>query len=308
MKKSYNSFLNKLGALSILLIIVVLSACDGVDKIENQNIKNEASQELSQQPELITETKNIPPSPPSAETKIWLPILVYHRIDIAEEWRDSVYKSLTIAPEWLDKQLAYLKENGFETIGYSDVVSYFENGTPLPPRPVMIDFDDGYKDNYFNALPLLKKYNYKATFFITHNLTGHKVYMTKEQVAELVAAGMYIGNHTLWHPNLVKSSDEKLRAEIGDAKKKLEETYGVKIEAFAYPFGKYDERVIRIVKETGHKIARSFSAGKGPVIGKENFFNVPVVSIWGNLPMSTWDKDLFPKKDKSATYVPYVAQ
>jgi len=232
--------------------------------------------------------------PPPEDVAIRLPILVYHHIGHAETWRDSAYKSLFIEPEWLDEQLKYLKENGFESVSFKAVSDFFESGKPLPKRPVLITFDDGNGNNYTNALPILRKYGFTATFFIVTNYTGNGSFMNEEQVHELVAEGHEIGNHSVSHQKMTALSDEALAREATRSKEILEELYGIEVTAFAYPFGKYDERVMETVRAAGHKTGRSFSGKDAPTITRGNLLNMPVVSIWGNLPMKTWDKYLFP--------------
>lgn len=278
----------------IALIILLFTYARAHEGVADEKFLAIPTPAIPHIPKNIVRPPPIPPlvKKPPEESVIWLPILVYHRIDIAPEHTDSVYKSLTIEPHWFDTHLQYLRDHGFVSVSYADVIDYFEHGTPLPKRPMMINFDDGYGDNITNALPILKKHGYRATFFIATNLVGHKVYMTWEELKEIVNAGMEIGGHTAWHPNLTKSSDEKLIYELTASKEAIEKKLGVSVSAFAYPFGKYDDRVIAAVKKSGYSIARSFSTGNG--ISRQNFFRVPVVRVWGNLPLSVWDEQLFP--------------
>lgn len=230
------------------------------------------------------------PSPPVIDGKLWIPVIVYHRINYSPKNANSVYKSLTIEPEWFEKHLQYLKENGFETIHFDDIAAYFDYAAPLPARPVLINFDDGYRDTYENALPILQKYNMTGTVFVVPNLVGKKAYVTWEMVIKLRDAGMEIGSHTMWHPNLTRS--KKAEWEIFESKKTLEEKLGLPVSAFAYPEGKYNETVQGLVKAAGYKTARTFSTGNG--ISEKNRFEIPVVRVYANVGLARWKSQLFP--------------
>lgn len=221
--------------------------------------------------------------------EIWVPVLVYHHIGIPPSRYTSAEKSLFIAPEWFEKHLQYLKDNGFETIHFEDVVAYFETGMPLPARPVIISFDDGNGNAYSAAFPLLKKYGMTGTFFLVTNYLDHGAHLTWKQVEEMRDAGMEIGSHSVSHPYLTKSSHA--HKEIFDSKKILEEKLGISISAFAYPFGNYNQPIENAVKEAGYKIGRSFSTGNG--ISPDKMFHVPVVRVYANVGLERWEKQLF---------------
>jgi peptidoglycan/xylan/chitin deacetylase (PgdA/CDA1 family) len=225
--------------------------------------------------------------------KLWIPILVYHRIGIAPKNADSVYKSLTIEPDWFEKHLKYLKEHGFETVNYADVAAYFGNGTPLPigvnAKPVMINFDDGYRGVYEFALPIMQKYNMFGTVFVITNSAGRSGYMTWDQLKIMRDAGVEMGSHTVWHPDLTKSL--KAPFEITESKKRLETELGVPVVAFAYPSGKYNKKIEDLVKNAGYKLGRSYTTGNW--IEKDKLFSIPVVKIYANVGLERWEKQLY---------------
>lgn len=233
-------------------------------------------------------------SPPPADTQLWIPTLVYHRISIAPKNAGSVYKSLTIEPEWLEKHLQYLKENNFETVKFSDVAEFFETGKPLPiavgKKPVMINFDDGYKDFYENAFPILQKYEMTGTVFVIVKSVGNGAYMNWDQVKEISAAGIEVGAHTMYHPALTAS--KKAKWEIEESKRALQEKLGTEITTFAYPSGKWNSYVENLVKEAGYKSARSFTTGNG--ISLKNLFHIPVVRVYANVGLERWKNQLYP--------------
>lgn len=222
-----------------------------------------------------------------------LPILVYHHIGPPPKNANSATKSFFIEPEWFEKHLQYLQENNFQTVHYADVADYFKDGTPLPisegKRPVMINFDDGFKSVFETAWPLLKKYNMTATIFVPAKLIDHRAYLTWGQLEELHAEGIEIGSHSLRHPYLTQS--KKAREEIFESKKILEEKFGQPVRVFAYPFGDFNDWIETLVKEAGYDLARSFTQPNDPdknVITRENLFHVPVVRVWGNIDLGNW--------------------
>jgi len=220
-----------------------------------------------------------------------IPILVYHRIGFAPANATSAYKSYLIEPEWFEKHLQYLKDNGFEAIQYADLINYMDYGAPLPAKPVMINFDDGFTNAYDVVFPILKKFNMKATLFVITNSVGHGLYASWDQLKEMQKSGlMEMGSHTLWHPYLTKSG--KAVKEITESKQKLEKELGVQIDAFAYPYGDWNENVAKMVKDAGYKIGRSFSTGNG--INENNRFHVPVVRVYASVGLERWKSQLFP--------------
>lgn len=287
MKKFLISAVAFVGAIS--LIVVALQAPFGLDSARSAAVGTSTGQGALSK--LFKKNKPIQVKIQTMEAglqEIWVPVLVYHHIGIPPGSYSSADKSLFIAPEWFEKHLQYLKDNGFETIRFSDVVAYFEMGMPLPLKPVIISFDDGNGNVYRNAFPLLKKYNMKGTLFLPSGFLDHGSHMTTDQVKEMMAAGMEIGSHTLTHPYLSKSS--RAKSEIFDSKRILEEKLGTTITAFAYPFGDYNERIEGIVKDAGYKIARSFSTGDG--ISLDKMFHVKVVRVYANVGLDRWKKQL----------------
>jgi peptidoglycan/xylan/chitin deacetylase (PgdA/CDA1 family) len=214
-----------------------------------------------------------PQTPETASDQASVPILIYHSIrpyrarDLA-----GVRKYIT-TPEALDQEFAYLKDNGYVSVSFDDLQNRLQSGKALPPKPVIICFDDGPETQYTYALPLLKKYSYTATFFLFTNAIGRAHYLSWEQVIELSADGMQIGCHSRFHPYLTKITDEnKLWDEISGAKERLEAHLGKPVTAYAYPFGQYNEHIVELVKKAGYTCARG--TYPGIVHGREDLFTL----------------------------------
>jgi len=134
-----------------------------------------------------------PPTPwptPDGQTRtVRVPILMYHYINTPPPNADAIRRDLSVPPERFREHLAYLKSQGYQTITLHDLVYALTRGTPLPPKPIILTFDDGYEDNYTNAFPILQEFGYIGTFFIITNNpdTGRPGYMSWDQLREMYA-------------------------------------------------------------------------------------------------------------------------
>ena len=194
--------------------------------------------------------------------QVEVPILVYHHVREFSQ-NDSENDRTFIVPKAdLEELFKYLRDNNFTSISFKNLADYFSGDFIMPPKPVIISFDDGLISQYENALPLLKQYNLTATFFIFTNPVGKsKNYMDWENIMELDSLGMEIGSHGHYHLFFDRISDQELEKEIFGSKKIIEENLGKKIYALAYPFGNYNEDIITLVKEAGFVIGRGITNG-----------------------------------------------
>jgi peptidoglycan/xylan/chitin deacetylase (PgdA/CDA1 family) len=202
----------------------------------------------------------VPPLPRDGEgpQTVIVPILIYHAIRAYIPTDTAGVRRYIATPETLEKELAYLKDGGFTSVTFDDLERSLTTGTKLPPRPVIISFDDNWEGQYTYAFPLLKKYGFTATFYTWVVVVGRTHHMSWDEVKELADAGMQIGCHTMTHPYLTKvTGDAELRWQIDTAKQTIEQHTGKPVTSFAYPFGQYNEKVVGFVKEAGFTSARS---------------------------------------------------
>jgi peptidoglycan/xylan/chitin deacetylase (PgdA/CDA1 family) len=120
---------------------------------------------------------------------------------------------------------------------------------------VAITFDDGYADAYEAAYPLLKKYGFKATFYIITGLVGKPRYLTWEQIAALAADGNAIGSHTITHPDLRVLNAQELRHQLVESKAEIEKRAGQQVRDFCYPAGFYNAAALAAVRDAGYATA-----------------------------------------------------
>lgn len=199
-------------------------------------------------------------------------VLNYHKVD-----RMNI--SLSVLPEDFDTQMRYLSENNYHTITPQELYDSLSGNLELPENPVLITFDDGYADNYRNAYPILKKYGFKATIFVISSFLGvEKNYFTWDQAREMEENGISIQSHTVDHKSMTDLTDDQLRAELVESKKKIEAELGKPVEFIAYPTGTYNLHIAQLVKDAGYKAA--FTIKFGNVDKASNVFALERVPIF----------------------------
>jgi peptidoglycan/xylan/chitin deacetylase (PgdA/CDA1 family) len=168
-----------------------------------------------------------------------IPVLMYHCVD-RNVWGAP---NLFVAPKEFQKQMEYLKNNGYTAITFRDL-----DHVDKIPKPVIITFDDGYKDNYTYAFPVLKKYNMKATIFVILNSLGKSKSLNMEEMNRMKGT-IDFQSHTMSHPHLGKLGQNRVEYEVSESKRKLEKLTGKDVFVIAYPYGSYDKQTIDIVKK-----------------------------------------------------------
>ncbi|WP_054957940.1 polysaccharide deacetylase family protein [Paenibacillus dakarensis] len=184
-----------------------------------------------------------------------IPILMYHSISI------NPSNTLSVHPEVFYKQMEHLKNAGYNTITFKELMNWKTN-QELPNKPILITFDDGYLDNFTVAYPYLKKLQMKATIFATSDYIGVSNHFDWNQAMEMEESGLIeMGVHTRHHVDLTKCSPLQLEDEISGAKKIMENRLGHPIISFAYPAGEFNPNVIEVVKRAGFEFAVTTEPG-----------------------------------------------
>ena len=129
---------------------------------------------------------------------------MYHYISDPPSDADDYRLNLSVSPDVFAAHLAYLQSEGYTSIDLYHLLDSLTWGRSLPAKPVVITIDDGYRDAYENAFPLLKEFGFSATFFILTDPIDQNLenYLTWEQVEEMSAAGMVFEPHSKTHPDL----------------------------------------------------------------------------------------------------------
>ncbi len=199
-----------------------------------------------------TETPILLPTPQGPYSwTLKVPILMYHYISIPPEGADEYRIGLSVAPGDFRQQMRFLAENGFNTIDFYDLSLAIVSKQELPPRPVIITIDDGYRDNYENAYPILREYGLEATIFLATDFIdqGHPEYLSWAMVEEMAAAGIRFEPHSKSHPDLRDRDRDFLIYQILGSQETIAAHIGFLPRYFAYPSGRYDEAVIQILKD-----------------------------------------------------------
>jgi peptidoglycan/xylan/chitin deacetylase (PgdA/CDA1 family) len=187
----------------------------------------------------------------NAEASQKVQILLYHHLQDLPPTASPLLRAWTLSPKKLDSQVEWLTEHGFHTVTMAQLVAHLKHRQPLPPKPIVLTFDDGWRDHYNVAFPILKKYNSVATFFIITGEVGHSAYMNWEQIQAMAAAGMDMEAHSLTHPKLTLISTQEAFHEILQSKQDLESRMHRSVTVFAYPFGAFNDTIMDMVKRAG---------------------------------------------------------
>ena len=187
------------------------------------------------------------------------PILLYHAVGepVEIEWPPSLILSASL----FEEHLKYLAQEGYRVVSVAQLADILRSNGNLE-KVVAMSFDDGYKNNHSDALPLLKKYNAKASFYIVDRDIGKGIYMNRAQLLDLAGIGMELGSHTINHAPLALIDPKYLPWEVGTAKKRLEEKLiDYKVKGMAYPNGGYNEKVIAALKEYDYEYGLTGKVG-----------------------------------------------
>ncbi len=196
---------------------------------------------------------------------VQVPILLYHSIS---EEATPQFRKWTVRGETFAAHMAYLHDCQYTPITVTQLAQALtDTGARLPERPVVLTFDDGLADFYTGALPVLKRYGFAATLYITAGFVGgisrwlhpmgegERPMLSWAQVAEISASGIECGAHSRSHPELDTLSPLAAWDEIACSKIELEQHIGRPVETFAYPHGYYSPAVRRLVQEAGYSSA-----------------------------------------------------
>jgi peptidoglycan/xylan/chitin deacetylase (PgdA/CDA1 family) len=203
-----------------------------------------------------------------------VPILMYHSISDNLFGMSHPYFHINTLPEVFSQQMRWLRNAGYRSIDLKQACAGLEAGTDLS-KTIVITFDDGYRDFYTEALPILKQCGFTATLFLAtdriHNAPARiegADYLTWSDVRELHAEGIRFGSHTVSHPDLRSLGPDQIEYELGHSKEVLEEQLGVSIDAFSYPFGfpEEDKNFTRFLEDVLSNLG--FDYGVSTILGR----------------------------------------
>jgi len=192
-----------------------------------------------------------------------LPILMYHRI--GRRAQAARRPKMYVLPEQFEAQLEALKAWGYESIGFDDWLAYRAGSGSLPRRPIILTFDDGYASLFEVAFPLLRSNGFRATVFLVSDLIGRTNAWDKDEpqeplldakhIAQMQPAGISFESHTRTHAPLTTIPIEQARDELTQSKAALERLLGTRVRVLCYPYGKENETVRALARDSGYEAA-----------------------------------------------------
>jgi peptidoglycan/xylan/chitin deacetylase (PgdA/CDA1 family) len=219
-------------------------------------------------------------------THLNVPILVYHYIRVNPVASDKVGFKLSVTPDNFVAQMDYLKKVGAHTATIAELFSALSGGPPLPPRSVVLTFDDGHDDFATQAVPVLVSHGFVGTDYVVSGFMGRSSYMSADQVVSASNQGMVIGAHTVYHVSLPSRSTSDQIYEIQHSKQVLEQLIGKSVLDFAYPYGAFNSSVMAEVAAAGFRDARTTVWSENEY--QSEVYSLPGVEITGWATLSTF--------------------
>ncbi len=247
--------------------------------------------------------QRLPDSPPEAENvavipagrpAIRVPILMYHYIRINPNPGDRLGAAVSVTPADFRLQLDWLAANGYHTVDLEQLRGYLLGHGELPARPVVLTFDDGYRDLYTTAYPILREHDDRAVAYIVSGYLGAPNNVTREQVLEMSQNGIEIASHTVSHADLTTLGAGELARQLVDSRADLERLVGHPVVDFCYPAGRVNETAVRAVAAAGYQTATTTQPGVGHGAGDRLLWTR--VRVAGGESVESLARDLGPEE------------
>ena len=199
-----------------------------------------------------------------------VPILMYHQL---ARRPDSGFRGYSLTPKAFERQMRWLATAGYRTITLDDLLAHRNGRGPVPSKPVIITFDDGFLGPVEWAVPLLRSLGFTATFFVVAGLVGESSRWLQAEMGvdfplmgwaalrRLRDDGFQVGSHTMSHPRLAELEEAECRAELVESKRLIEDRLDVEVRHLAYPYGSFDADVVQMAADAGYASACTVRAG-----------------------------------------------
>lgn len=291
---------------NLLLLIIIIAGLFFVFRGNNVNRKSKTKTNLvSKFAQIIN--KNIPtnspnpiikPSPSPSPTPrpltfdemnklygpcVRLPTLMYHHVQSKEMAIAKKQTGLTVYTDVFKTQMEYLKNKGYNMATMSDLINFFDDGASIPTKSVLITFDDGYKDFFTDAYPILSDISFHSTIYIPTGLMQNPEYLTWDEIRSM-NPWVVFGNHTWSHKSVV-TQEKVMMNEISTADTQLSDHGLNNPKTFAYPYGPENINAENYLNSLGYKLA--FTTRPGNILCKKQRLNLPRIRV-GNNPLSNY--------------------
>ena len=210
-------------------------------------------------------------------------VLMYHHVS------STTPRVTSLNADEFRAHLSYLRDNNFHVMPLEDIVSALRSGAALPDRTAAITFDDGYRNNYDTAFPMLREFGFPFTLFISSGLVGSnaRLYLNWDQIREMAKNGATVANHGISHPYLLAREDgedqrawlQRIEQEIVTAEEQIKTETGQDHKLFAYPYGEYDRAIQTLVERLGYV---GIGQQSGPMNAHSDFTALPRFPFSGN--------------------------
>ncbi len=220
--------------------------------------------------------------------RLRLPILMYHYVSPLTVDADPYRRELTVEPSLFSAHMAHLQANGYTTLSLVELHNALVAGWPLPEKPIILTFDDGYRDHYDWVFPILKEYGFRATFFIITGYmdAGYPQYLSWAQAKEMQDAGMQIESHSKHHSDLRERFYDDWVYEMLGSYESIKDHLGEAPRAFSYPSGSYDEDVMAVLASIPYHLAVTTELGNWH--SADDLLTLKRLRIYGNMPVENF--------------------
>ena len=195
---------------------------------------------------------------PTGPHKSPVPILMYHVVGPTPT--GAAFPGLYVRRRDFAAQLSWLVQQGYHAVTLDAVDRYWRGLERLPRRPIVLSFDDGYREQHTIAEPLLRKRHWPAVLNLEYAQLVHEA-LTGPMIHQMLADGWELDSHTMTHPDLTTVDPAALRWELTRSRELLHRRFGVPVHFFCYPMGKFDARVVRAVRAAGYWGATTIRMG-----------------------------------------------
>jgi len=175
---------------------------------------------------------------------------MYHVIAAAPA--GVAFPDLWVQPDDFAAQMHWLSTHGYHAVTLHRVYDHWLRGTPLPPHPIVLTFDDGTMGQDTHALPVLHKLHWPGVLNLKVDALKSKETLPPWRVKQMLAAGWELDAHTITHPDLTRVDDARLWQEVHGSRVELQRLFHVPVDFFCYPSGRYDTHVVDAVRRAGY--------------------------------------------------------